>query len=334
MKDVAAEAGVSKALVSLVFREVPGPSEATRAHVFAVAERMGYRANRTASLLARRRARLLGVSMSVRSMFHADLVEQLQVAAEEAGYGVVLSTISPAGGERRAVETLLEFRCEALILLGPELPAADLVDLAGQAPLIAVGRRLSMAPAGAEAGPVALDVVRTSDDEGLGRVVDHLVELGHRRICYVGPAEGDIAQDRRNGYRAAMRRHGLERQAQVVTTAATEAGGLEAATRSAAGPHPPTAVAAFNDRCAVGLLDGFDLVGLAVPGQVSVVGYDDSPVARLRRIDLTSVSQEAPAQARLAVRAAVERLDHGRATPTESVLQARLVIRGSTAGPA
>ena len=118
MRDVAEAAGVSKALVSIVFRGVPGASDETRARVFAAAERIGYRANRTASMLALRRTRHLGVAMHLRNAFHAELVEAIQAAADEAGYEIVLSIVTDRHDEARAVETLLEFRCEALILLG------------------------------------------------------------------------------------------------------------------------------------------------------------------------------------------------------------------------
>ncbi|HEU4348338.1 MAG TPA: substrate-binding domain-containing protein, partial [Actinoplanes sp.] len=113
----------------------------------------------------------------------------------------------------------------------------------------------------------------------------------------------------------------------------TEEGGILAGRLLAAAPDRPSAVVASNDRCAVGLLDAFVRAGLDVPGQVSVVGYDDSTLARLAHIDLTTVNQDAPAQAAHAVDAAVSRLDEGRRQSVEVVLRPRLVVRGST-GPA
>jgi DNA-binding LacI/PurR family transcriptional regulator len=95
----------------------------------------------------------------------------------------------------------------------------------------------------------------------------------------------------------------------------------------------PTAVLASNDRLAVGLMDALVRAGVSVPGDVSVVGYDDSILARLAHIDLTSVNQGAPAQAHDAVRAAVSRLDGGRTVRQETVLVPHLEVRGSTAPP-
>ena len=95
----------------------------------------------------------------------------------------------------------------------------------------------------------------------------------------------------------------------------------------------PTAVVTSNDRCAVGLLDVFAREGVAVPGAVSVIGYDDSMLAGLAHVDLTTVSQDAGQQAAYAVALAVERLEGGRTAPREVVLTPHLVIRGTTAPP-
>jgi DNA-binding LacI/PurR family transcriptional regulator len=97
-------------------------------------------------------------------------------------------------------------------------------------------------------------------------------------------------------------------------------------------PELPTAVLTFNDRCAVGLLDALNQAGVDVPGSVSVVGYDDSPLARLAHVNLTTVSQNTQQQAEHAVAAAIERLDEGRSAPREVVLPPRLVVR-RTVGP-
>ena len=114
------------ASASLVLRGVAGPSDSTRERVLEAAARLGYRPDRTASVLARRRSRLIGVMMDIRNTFHAQLVEDVHEAAERAGYDLVLSTVTRTRDETRAVETLLDSRCEALILLGPEAPVARL----------------------------------------------------------------------------------------------------------------------------------------------------------------------------------------------------------------
>jgi DNA-binding LacI/PurR family transcriptional regulator len=321
---VASAAGVSPASVSLVLNGAPGPSAATRARVLEVATALGYRADRTASLLARRRRHLLGVMIDIRNSFHAELVEAIQANAEQRGYDVVLSTLTRTRDERRAVETLLDFRCEALILLGPTAPKRQLAALALQLPVIVIGRRI----VGTD-----VDVVRTADQPGLGQVVDHLVALGHERIAYVDGGKGTIATDRRRGYILAMRRHRLSAQQRVVPGGQTEDAGTHAATELLQEQPWPTAVIAFNDRSALGLLDALIREGVDVPGEMSVVGYDDSPPSRLAHVNLSTVSQNPDRQAEHAVVSAVERLDDGRTEPRAIVLDPQFVVRGTT-GPA
>ena len=322
LADVAARAGVSTASVSLVLRGAPGPSAETRERVLAAAAELAYRADRTASLLARRRRHLLGVLLDVRNPFHAELVEELHAEADKAGYEVVLSTLTRDRDEDRAVEALLDFRCEALILLGPDSPEPVLDRLAAQVPCVVVGRMV---------GSADVDVVRPADDVGVDAALHHLIGLGHTRIAFVDGGHGAVAAIRRRGYRRAMRLAGLS--AQVVPGDHTEDGGVRAGRRLASAEDRPTAVVASNDRLAVGLRDAFVRAGIDVPGAISVVGYDDSSLARLAHIDLTSVNQDAPAQARNAVQAAVSRLDEGRTLRMEMVLVPHLVIRGSTAPP-
>lgn len=325
LEDVAARLGLSTATVSLVLRGVPGPSERTRQRVLKAAADIGYQADRTASLLASRRSRLLGVVVDIHSAFHADLVEHLHTAAEAVGYDLVLSTQTRIRDERTAVETLLAYRSEALILLGPVAPADTLKTLHRKAPVIAVGRRIP----GAD-----LDVVRTADEDGVGQTVDHLVGLGHRSISYVDGGSDIIATDRRRGYRTAMRRHGLNDSIRILRGDHTEAAGQRAGHRLLDSRELPTAVVAFNDQCAIGVLSELTRAGVAVPGEVSVAGYDDDTLSRLACFDLTTVSQTAEEQAQHAVTAAVERLDQGRTEAREVVLAPRLITRGSTAAPA
>jgi DNA-binding LacI/PurR family transcriptional regulator len=328
LKDVAARAGVSAGLVSLVLRNQPGPGAQARVRVFQAAQDLGYRPDRSASLLARRRSHHLGVMMDVRNTFHAELVADLDVAATALGYDLVLSTLTPTRDERRAAEILLDFRCEALILVGPTESTGRLNALGAQLPVVVIGRRV---PA------TAVDVVRAADDQGVAQAVGHLAALGHRDIAFVDGGRGPVATDRRRGYRQAMRELGLAGYLRIIPGGAGEGAGRRAAAALFGGGGAgaaPTAVVASDDRCAVGLLDDLARRGLPVPGVVSVVGYDDSPLARLAHVDLTTVSQGARQQAEQAVALAVDRLERSRPQTREIVLAPRLVVRGTTAAPA
>lgn len=319
--DVAAEAGVSKGLVSKVLSGAPGPSAATTARVLAVADRLGFRKDRSATLLARRRTRLIGVTILPSNVFHGELAEEIQATADAAGYEIVLGSITETHDERLAIETLIDSRSEALLLLGPTMPESKLAPLIAGIPTVCVGRSLNLPD---------VDVVRADDGRGIADAVEHLVSLGHRRIAHIDGGPGRIADGRRRAYRSAMRRHGLD--AVVLPGGLTEQQGA-AALDALPAWGDVTAIVAFNDRSAVGALDRLEREGITVPGDMSVTGFDDSILARHCRIDLTTISQSHHGQARLAFQAAIDRLDNGPAKRREVVLPARLVIRGST-GPA
>ncbi|MGQ0573822.1 MAG: LacI family DNA-binding transcriptional regulator [Pseudonocardia sp.] len=320
LADVAADVGVSTASVSLVLRGVAGPSAATRERVLEAAARLGYRADRAASLLARRRTHLVGVPVVLRDTFRAELAEELQTAADLRGYTVALAAVTPEHDVARVVETLLDLRCEALVLLAPDLPVHALRALGERVPLVVTSLHLV---------PTAFDVVRAADGEGVAAAVEHLAALGHRDLVYVDGGDAPMAAQRRAGFLHAAA--GLA--SRVVPGGYVEDAGARAARELLGSGALPTAVVAANDRCALGLLDVFVRAGVRVPQDVSVIGYDDTEHAGLRHVGLTTVSQDAPAQAKEAVGALVERLDGGRDGPREIVLPPRLVVRTSTAPP-
>jgi DNA-binding LacI/PurR family transcriptional regulator len=320
LEDVAARAGVSRALVSIVIRDAPGASAQTRERVRQAADELGYQPDARARLLSRGRSRLLGVVFGVQHAFHGDLVDGLYPAAERAGYDIALSAVTQHRDEQRAVRSLLEDRCEALVLLGPSAPTAALAELAQRLPVVVVARTVRHR---------ALDVVRTADDAGQRLAVEHLVGLGHRAIAHVDGGRAPGAAERRRGYRATLRAHDLPEQ--LVAGGPTEDDGAAAARALLAGPLP-TAVTVFNDRCATGLLDVLLRAGVPVPERVSVVGYDDSRLARLSHVDLTTVAQDTTRLTDLAVARAAARLEGTPIEDREQVVPPHLVIR-STTGP-
>ena len=318
LQDIADEAGVSAGLVSIVLRRRPGPSAATAAKVLEAAERMGYRANRTASQLASRRTRLLGVTMTPVNPYHGELIEEVQAAADARGYGVVLAAVTRTHDERRSIETLVDSGCEALVLLGPILPPAVLKQAVGQVPAVVIGRPLDLP---------GVDVVRSADIEALDLLVDHLVSLGHSKIAHVDGGELYLPAERVRGYRQAMAARGLDPV--VIPGGETPEAGAKAAAEVLR--HGGlTAIIAYNDQCAVGILHHLHRMGIRVPQDISVTGFDDDRLAGLAQIDLTTINPSQLDQARLAVEAAIARAEGTRSKRTIQVAEARLTIRGST----
>jgi DNA-binding LacI/PurR family transcriptional regulator len=266
------------------------------------------------------RSRLLGVVFGIQHAFHGDLVTALYTAAERTGYELALSAVTPDRAEKGAVAGLLQDRCEALILLGPRSSAAELARLAVRLPVVVLARNVRSP---------AVDVVRTADADGLRQAVDHLVDLGHRRIAHIDGVRAPGAADRRRGYRDAMHHHGLDTHQRIVTGGLTEEDGAKAARALLA--DPPTAVTVFNDRCATGVLDAFHRSGRVVPDDISVVGYDDSRLARLAHINLTTIAQDTTAMSTHAVHRAIDRIAGTTVAPREVVIPPHLVIRGTTA---
>jgi DNA-binding LacI/PurR family transcriptional regulator len=324
MRDVAARVGVSQALVSLVFRNAPGASAETRERVLQAAAELGYRPDTAARVLRRSRSRHIGILFRMRQPFDIDLIEAIYPAAERRGYRVVLGAIVPGKDERTAMEELLAYRCEAIVLLGTDTGAAELSTAVEQIPIIDIARR------GTAAG---VDVVRVADEPGARLAVDHLVSLGHRAIVHVDGGSLPGSFHRREGYRQAMRRHDLDHEIRILPGDLSEESGAAAARQLMAERQLPTAIFAGNDRCAHGILDTLLRAGVDVPGEVSVVGYDDSALARLSFINLTTIRQDVTLMAESAVDAIVERLDEGRTTSKDVVLDPALVIRGTTAAP-
>jgi DNA-binding LacI/PurR family transcriptional regulator len=324
LADVAERAGVSVALVSIVIRGVPGASAESRQRVLQAADELGYRPDTRARLLRSSHTRLLGVVFGVQHPFHGDLVSGLYQAADQRGYELALSAVTPTRDEPRAVRSLLQDRCEALILLGPQAPTSYLADLAARLPVVVMARAVRHR---------AVDVVRTADDEGLHQAVDHLVAAGHRRIAHIDGGRAPGAADRRRGYRQAMRLHGLGSETRILPGGLTEDDGAAAAHTLLDPPagKRTTAVTVFNDRCATGVLDVLHRAGLAVPRDLSVVGYDDSRLARLSHVNLTTVAQDADQMTTLAVTRAIDRLNGTPVPHRELVIPPHLVVRGTTA---
>lgn len=316
LMDVAEAAGVSRALVSIIMRDAPGASDATRLKVQEAARELGYRPDSRARLLRSSRTRLLGLSFSTAHAFHAEIVDAAYAGATVRGYDIALSAVANGRPETRAVESLLDLGCEALILISPSLSPEELAGYAARLPVISLLRD--------DVGD-SLDSVSSDDHAGIRIAVEHLFSLGHRQIAHVDGGQAVSSPQRRAAFQSEMASRGLD--ARVIAGGPTEEDGLRAG--SELQQDLPTAVVAFNDRCALGVWESFRAAGLRVPEDVSILGYDDSQFARLSYVQLSSISQDAPLLARAAVDRAVDRLE-GSTSAAHLVRTPHLVVRGTT----
>lgn len=325
MDDVAARAGVSRALVSLVMRGSPSVSERRRQAVLAAAAELGYAPHAMARSLASRTSTLFGVLVSdLHNPFFAEIVDGIDEVARAAGFELIINTGGrESGRERDAVARLLSFRPAGLALLGPVVPSVDIATAAQQLPVVVVARPARIA---------AADTVNDDGRLGARLAVDHLVGLGHSRITHFDGGATPEGRIRRDGYAAAMRAHGLH--SDVIRSDYTDTGGEKAAARLLErGGLLPTAVVAANDVNAVGALSAFADAGLAVPEDISVIGYDNTALGAFRHIALTTVDQPRAEMGRLAADALVRRARGARMNRVRKLLAPSLVTRSTTAAP-
>ena len=320
IRSVAARAGVSKSLVSLVLQDSPKVSPERRAAVLAAVDELGYRPDPTARSLARGRTRAVGLVLDdLRNPWFVDVLEGLRPVLREAGLRPVLAE---ARSEPEAPRTFADLRVDGLVVIGTLPDLALVEEVAASVPTVLAGTRT--------AGGAALDVVAGDDDAGVRLVVEHLLGLGHRRIGHVA-GSGPVGRLRREAFEDAVRAGG---GTPVVEAAdMTEDAGHRAGRRLLGGAGRPTAVLAANDASAVGVLAAAGDLALAVPADVSVAGYDDTSTARLRAVSLTSVDNAAHEVGRTAGHRLLARLADPALPVGVHLVAPRLVTRSTTAAP-
>jgi DNA-binding LacI/PurR family transcriptional regulator len=324
--DVAAQAGVSKSVVSRVMRADPAVSPARREAVLVAAQALGYRPNAVARSLVQRRTFNVGVVVSdLHNVFFAEILDGIAAAAASGGYKVLITTGNlDQAVEAVALETLLQLRTDGIILAGSRLSPAAVRAASRSVPIALVTSGIR-AP--------GVDTIATDDVKGAWLAVEHLVGLGHCRIAMVDGGAGAGSDERRRGYGAAMHQFGLGRHIQIAAGDFTEDGGRRGTQRLLAGPSRPTAICAANDLAAIGALNAIAEAGLEVPRDVSVVGYDNTALAALRHVSLTTVHQPRFQIGEMAMTALLRRLQRPRARSRHDLLVPSLVVRQTTAPP-
>lgn len=326
MEDVARRAKVSRALVSLVVNDSPQVSEAKRRSVLRAAQELGYRPNLVARQLAQGRTHTIGVLVDdLRNPFFGEVVDCIEATTIEHGFRVlILNGHRDAQRETAAIETFLQFRVEGMVLVGSRIDDNDLARFGASAPHVVV--------ASGNTRP-GVDTVGTDDRQGAALAVEHLAALGHRRIIHIDGGANVSAAERATGYRTGMQAAGLEDCIDIRRGGDDEADALAVIDRLLVEPDPPTAIFAFNDLLAAGTLDRLNKAGVAVPDEVSLVGFDNTFISALRYFSLTTVNQPTLAMGRLAVDTLIERLSDGPGEPIRHTLQPELVVRGTTGPP-
>lgn len=323
MEDVARAAGVSRALVSLAYRGAKGPSKASVEAILAAGEQLGYRHNANAARLAAKHTGTLGLFiLDLANEVFTHIFEGARDAITPSDKHLVLAVGHPDGSDELVtVEGLLGVRVDAAIVAGSRLTDAELTRLAAVAPFVVVSRVVP-----------GVDSVASDDRLGGALATRHLLELGHRSVMHLTPPAGEIEALRSAGYREEMAAAG--QQPGEVVTGFTMAAASATAAQLLRSAHRPTAIFADNDLTALGVLTAAAEMGIRVPEDLSVIGYDDTRAAALPGIHLSSVDQQARALGRIAAEYALSALTgSSRPTPRATLLKPTLRPRRTTAAP-
>jgi LacI family transcriptional regulator len=326
---VAEEAGVSAMTVSNVLNGRAGASEDTRRRVLEVAERLGYQPNISARNLKGSRSGLIGVmALDLTNQYGLEIIRGIADELAEAEREMLINaTYQDAWRERDRVEFLGRGLVDGVLMVAPVLEDQTLSLLhRRKLPCVVVDpRRLD----------VPLPRITVDNYHGMRAGTQHLIDLGHRRIAYIrGDADLESTSIRFQGFRDALRLAGTEVEEQLVASCDfTYAGGFRTAARLIS-EHRPTALVAGADLIALGAIDAARAVGLDVPGEFSVVGFDDLPQAAQTFPGLTTVRQPLHDMGMMAARALLSLIDGQPLLMEHMQLPTNLVLRTSTAPPA
>jgi DNA-binding LacI/PurR family transcriptional regulator len=318
--DVAQAAGVAASTVSRTFARPGRVNARTAERIRQVAAELGYRANPLAQALPTGRTSMIAfVVADVSNPFHNEIIRGAQTACAEGGYTMLLGDAQESGQREREVLDRAMSTVEGIVLATSRMPDWEIRAIARQKPTVVLNRVLGDVPS-----------VVTDNPRGMRRAVEHLGELGHERITYMAGPEASWADGTRW---QALREAGLELDLQVRRSGPYEptvAGGVKAAAELMRSPS--SAVIAYNDLMAIGLIRALTAEGVRVPRDVSVVGFDNIFVADLVTPTLTTVAAPLAAMGSTAVGNLLAMIRG--ATPRTAgpvSLPSRLVVRGSTA---
>lgn len=326
--DIARVAKVSQATVSRVLNGNPNVREDKRAAVLAAMEAVGYRPNLLAQGLRMRKTSTVGVVVSgITNPFYPEALEAVGKQLERAGQRMVLWD-SDRGGEDAALHAVRQGLVDGVIFTSVSEGSGTLAEaLKLRAPVVLLNRGSSDAEC---------DQVTSNNYEGAGEAARYLHQLGHRRIALLGgPLAARTARDRMDGFLDRLRELGCPVADELIRDALfTHEGGRIGIHELLDLPDAPTAVFCVNDVSAFGAIDGAREAGLDVPGQLSVIGYDNVPMAAWYSYQLTTVSQQLDAMAARAVELLLRRIGGQDVPLRHDRFAGSLVVRNTTGVPA
>ncbi|MFK9120885.1 LacI family DNA-binding transcriptional regulator [Peribacillus castrilensis] len=287
LQQVAKHAGVSTSTASLIVRNNPRISEATRKKVLKSMHELGYVYDRIAANLRSQSSDTVGIIITdISNTFFSEFLIGVHDALDEVGYTVLLgTTFDSVTKQDHLLSTMMEHRVGGLILCPVSESSQDTIERLNEidTPMVLAVRELP---------GVNSDYVGIDYPEGARIAVDHLLGKGHKRIALLGGIkESSTWIERMEGYREALSRAGLEvDESLVIDSAPTREGGLEAVLKVLENPNPPTAIFCFSDLIAFGVMQGLMMKGITPGKDMDIVGFDNVPVAEIYHPPLTTIS--------------------------------------------
>ena len=323
--DIARAAGVSVSTVSRVINGRPDVSPRTKQRVLDTMLAQGFMVNPVARSLVGARMRVIGaLARTLNSAFASGVLQGAMEVGEETGYGLLLlpAELDPANPSAGLLHTV----ADGVLVVSPGLATNPDPEAFGK-PVVYIEQHR-------DAGNYGVTVT-TANREGTATLAQYLIGLGHRRIAYItGPDYLESSRERLDGYFAALDEKGIPRDDRYVVKGGFDVtSGVEAARSLMALDPAPTAIMAPNDRSALGVLQALSELRLRVPHNVSVVGFDDVPLAAASQPPLTTVHQPVYEMGRTAMETLVEWIERGQVPPGKRELPTRLVVRDSAAPP-
>ncbi len=334
IEEVAALAGVSIATVSRVLTNRVAVRPETRRRVLDAVEQLGYVPSGPARALAGGRTGMLGLLMTdLTQPFYTELANAIESEAQARGFTLILANgAGDSGREAGYLDLLAQRRVDGILVASRGVTTRH-IDWLRHAPVEVV-------LVTCEAPGVPLPAIVAASRSGAALAADHVLALGHRRIAEIaGPEVSASAPERHAGIVDALERAGVAAAELAVVSCDGDVAGGRAAAEALLGLSPrPTAILCYNDLVAVGALHAIAAAGLSVPRDISVVGFDDIPVASMVSPALTTVAQAVGEMARWSVEriAAQIAANHGAGAvePQGAVhMPCRLVVRDSTGAP-
>jgi LacI family transcriptional regulator len=327
IKDIAKELGISASTVSRALSDSPLVNAKTKRVIVQVAERLGYQRNELARALVMGSSGAVGLLVpDITNPFFSDIARGVGEIADRIGVGVILcNTDGRIDRELSYIRLMGRKRVDGLLLCSTTIEAPYLNELTkARIPFILVSRLSSERN---------VPFVITDDHAGARLAVEHLVDLGHRDIGFIGgPENVQASRDRMEVYLNVLNENGLETRPDWRSYAGfTQAAGREAAQRMLSLSDRPTAIFAANDVTALGVLEVAEGTGLLVPSDLSLVGYDDISYAALPRIRLTTVAQPAVEMGQIAASWLFAAIENPEVAKLHRTLTPRLVVRSTTA---